>query len=177
MTQKSTSVGRLAGLDISITPQFWIGCVLLTALIAGGLALFADLSPLSALGAGLLGALIYWISEFLHHVGHSIAARRTGYPMTGVRLGVFLILGTSLYPKDEGMLPAATHICRAVGGPITSALIGLVFLALGAVLSGPLAGWVTGVGLLNLFWFSLGALVPLMGMTDGSTLLYWRKRL
>jgi len=176
MPSKSTPIGRFAGLDLFITPQFWYGCALLTVLIGLGLMLFAAMPPLTALLAGLWGTVLYWLSELLHHLGHATAARRTGHPMRGVRLGVFLILATSLYPKDEGELPAAVHIRRALGGPLASALIGLILISIGLMLSGTLANWIVGAGLLNLFWFSLGALTPMMGMTDGSTLLfYWRK--
>ncbi len=45
MSSKSTSIGQFAGLNVSITPQFWIGYALLTGLIGLGLALFAALSP------------------------------------------------------------------------------------------------------------------------------------
>ncbi|MBP7961744.1 MAG: hypothetical protein KBG20_11995 [Caldilineaceae bacterium] len=175
MSSNSTSIGRFAGLDLSITPGFWIGCALLTGLIGLGLALFAAMSPLAALGGGLLGTLLYWFSEILHNLGHALAAKRTGYPMTGIRLGFLFILGRSLYPADEGELPAAVHMRRAAGGPILSATFGLVAIAVGVLMGNIPGAWVTGFGLLNVFLFGLGALVPI-GFTDGSTLLYWRNR-
>jgi len=175
MSSKSTSIGRIAGLDILITPRFWIGCALLTLLMGLGLVFFAARSPLAALGGGLLGTLLYWFSEILHNPGHAWAARRTGHPMTGIRLGFLFIFGTSLYPADEGELPAAVHMRRAAGGPILSVTFGLVAVALGVLMGNILGAWVTGAGLLNVFLFGLGALVPI-GFNDGSTLLYWRKR-
>ncbi len=175
MSSKSTSIGRLAGLEISITSGFWIGCALLTLLTGLGLAFFADLSPLAALGGGLLGTLLYWLSEILHNLGHAWAARRTGHPMTGIQLGFLFVFGSSLYPRDEGDLPAAVHMRRAAGGPILSVTFGLIAIALGLLLGNTLGAWVTGVGLLNVFLFGLGALAPI-GFNDGSTLLAWRKR-
>jgi len=184
MSNNERHLARVAGLDISLIPTFWAGTGLLILLISGGLLLLTDASLLAALGGGLLGTALYWLAEILHHFGHAIAAQRTGHPMIGVRLGVFLILGTSLYPQNEGDLPAALHIRRASGGPITSAILGLIFIAAGALLiqaageaGSDLGAWVLGFGLLNLLYFSLGALIPIMGMTDGSTILYWRKRL
>ena len=176
MSSKSTSIGRFAGLDISVTPRFWIGCALLTGLVGLGLVFFAAKPPLAALGGGLLGTGLYWLSEILHNLGHAWAARRTGHPMTGIRLGFLFIFGTSLYPADEGELPAAVHMRRAAGGPILSTTLGLVAIALGLLSGNSLGAWVMGFGLLNLFLFGLGALLPL-GFNDGSTLIYWRKRL
>jgi hypothetical protein len=95
--------------------------------------------------------------------------------MTGIRLGKWGLVGTSLYPSDEPALPSAIHIRRALGGPALS-LVLTVLLAL-AVFALQSAGgtlwWILVFLLLDyLLVFSLGALMPL-GFTDGSTLLHW----
>ena len=93
--------------------------------------------------------------------------------MTGIRL--WWLLGFSLYPPDEGPLPAAVHIRRALGGPAASVLLTLV-AGLIAVAVRPLGGAAWWVALFffldNLLVFTLGAFLPL-GFTDGSTLLRW----
>src|SRR5258706_526147 len=90
---------------------------------------------------GLLAVALHWLSEIVHHLGHAIAARRTGYPMSGIRLGFLGVLTSSVYPRDEPELPPALHIQRALGGPLASLAIGLVAGALALALhpSGGLA--------------------------------------
>jgi hypothetical protein len=95
--------------------------------------------------------------------------------MTGIRLGKWALLGTSLYPADEQALPAAVHIRRALGGPIGSLLVSLVAaVAALALRTGGGVLWWVGVFLFldNLVLLTLGAFLPL-GFTDGSTLLRW----
>lgn len=134
-----------------------------------------DLPISQAIGGGLIAALLYWFSDIVHHLGHAFVARRTGYPMVGIRLGKYLIFGTSVYPADEEALPAAIHIRRALGGPTGSLLFTLVTGAIALALR-PIGGVVWWVALFvclnNLVTFTLGAFLPL-GFTDGSTLLEW----
>jgi Zn-dependent protease len=129
---------------------------------------------------GLIAAVLHYVSDLFHQFGHSIAARRTGYPMSGIFFwGIF---GASLYPKDEGELPGSVHIQRALGGPIMSFIVtfilGILLLAMGN--SGSVVWWIMLFLFLdNLLVFALGALMPIrMGdfVTDGATILYWRAR-
>lgn len=138
-------------------------------------AFLLGLPPLSAALGGLLAALLHFIANFLHHLGHAYAARRTGHPMSGVTFWWFLAV--SRYPSGEGNLPAQVHRRRALGGPMTSLLVSLAgaFTAILASQIGELAWWLAVFFTLDSFLvFTLGSLLPL-GFTDGSTLLYWRK--
>ncbi len=127
-----------------------------------------------ALPGGLLGVVTHWGAAHIHQSGHAWAARRTGYPMRGVRFRG--LLAASLYPREEGSLPAAIHIRRAIGGPLISASAAILLGAL-AILLRPVGGllwWLTLFASLdNFLVFSIGALLPL-GFTDGSTILTWR---
>jgi hypothetical protein len=84
-------------------------------------------------------------------------------------------LGVSVYPKNEGILPAETHIQRALGGPVFSFL-----LTLGMGMAAILLRYVGGLPFFlavfsfldNLLVFTIGALLPL-DFTDGGTLLTW----
>jgi hypothetical protein len=168
-------LGKVAGLELSATSLAAIGTISLWTVLAG-VGLLLGLSLGQAIVAGLIATILHWVSELVHHLGHAWAARRTGYPMSGVRFGAFLVLGTSLYPEDEGDLPAAIHMRRALGGPVASILFallaGLVALLLRS--SEGLAWWIAlFVFVENLLLLGLGAFLPL-GFTDGSTLLYWR---
>ena len=103
-------------------------------------------------------------------------AKLVGYPMTGVRL--WLVIGTSLYPEDEPELPAKTHIKRALGGPIASAILAIFIapIAFTLQMNDVQFAWVVSFLLFTVVGvFTVGALLPL-GISDGSTILrYWGK--
>jgi len=172
---KEYQLGQMAGLRITATPMMAVGLLLIWALLTligvRALALPAGV----ALAGGLMGGLLHYLSELVHNLGHSIAARRTGYPMTGVRLGTFLFFATSLYPDDEPPLPGKVHIRRALGGPIISIAVGLLLALLGLLLpasSGLLYWLIWFLAIDNFFILGLGAFLPL-GFTDGSAILHW----
>jgi hypothetical protein len=166
-------LGSLGGLRLSASPSAVVGLLVLLGVLTGVGLLLLDLAWGQAVLFGLLGTLLHFLSELLHQFGHAWAARRTGYPMTGVRF--WTIFGASLYPADEPALPAAVHIRRALGGPPVSLLLALLALPLVLALRdiGGLAWWLALLFFLeNLLVFGLGAFLPL-GFNDGSTLLYW----
>ena len=135
--------------------------------------LLLDFTLVESIAGGLLAALLFEVSEVIHHLGHAWAAKRTGYPMVGIRF--WFVLGRSVYPRDEPELPAAVHIQRALGGPVLSLLTGilgaLVALALGTT-EGLLPALVIYFAVVNVFVLSLGALLPLKWI-DGGTIRYW----
>ena len=171
-------IGRILGLTLRVEPKFFAGTIVLW-LVLGGVGLWLlELTFIQAVLVGLVTTLLYWVSDIVHHLGHAYAARRTGHPMVGIRLGTYMLLGTSLYPDDEGQLPGAIHIRRALGGPLVSLLLAiaagifaLLFYPVGEII-GRIAFFVS---LINLLVFAFGAFMPL-GFTDGSTLLEWIKK-
>jgi hypothetical protein len=140
-----------------------------------------------ALVAGLISALFFWLCEWLHQLGHALAAFAVGHPMIGIHF--FNIFSSSQYPP-EPPLPPATHVKRALGGFWVNLLIGLLLLPVALYLWPrgreilpdfiSLAAWLAGFGaFINLIVLGLGALLPLKipggGLNDGGTLLYfWR---
>jgi Zn-dependent protease len=173
---KKYRIGTIFGLDLSVVPGFAWGTLLLWLILAGSGIWFLQLTFPQAIVGGLIATLLYWVSYLVHHLGHAYAARRTGYPMSGIRVGTFLIFGTSMYPKDEGALPAAVHRRRALGGPIGSLLFSVVTGVIALLLwtAEPVICWTAlFVFLANFVVFTLGAFLPL-GFTDGSTLLELR---
>jgi len=169
--------GKVLGLDILISPSALVGSVAITLVAAVLFVARAGLSTGEALFGGILAMLLYWLSDFLHHLGHAIAARRTEYPMTGVLFHT--VLGTSVYPCDEPELPGSVHIRRALGGPALSFVVlivaSLAALFIPARTSPLLNALALFVAAINLLIFSAGAFLPL-GFTDGSTLLRWWKK-
>ncbi len=166
-------VVHVGGIDVLVGPAWALGTILLVALFAGiGHYVFHH-GLFNSLVGGVALALAHWVSEVVHNIGHNVAARRTGRPMVGTRLGFLLVLGTSLYPQDEPDLPPKVHIRRALGGPGGSALLTVVLGIPALLLAGSSVGWMALVWFLdNLLVFTIGAFVP-VGFNDASTILHW----
>lgn len=164
---------RLLGLEISARPSAFASA----AVLAGALSLFAwrvlKWRPYTAVAGGLLATAAHSASELWHQLGHARAAQLTGFPMQGVQF--WGPLATSVYPRNEGMLPPETHIQRALGGPLFSLLLTLAVGAL-SLLTRPWGGlplFLTAFTFFdNLLVFTLGAFLPL-GFTDGDSLRKW----
>jgi hypothetical protein len=172
---KPLTLPSIYQLQITVEPSALIcWAALLAALFGVGLGVL-HMDALTALLAAAVCTALYIEGELWHQLGHAFAARRTGYPMTGITF--FLVLGRSIYPADEPTLPPSVHIQRALGGPIASALASLLWGVLLLLLPvGSAAWWVIAfAAVVNVGVFTLGAFMPL-GFTDGSTLLrYWGK--
>lgn len=173
---KDLTVATLFGLEHVVALSAMVSSLLFWAVLAVLATLLLGLSPAVAIVTGLAAVLLHWFSEMWHQYGHARAARRTGYPMTGIRL--WLLLGTSLYPEDEPELPAEIHIRRALGGPTASFVLSLISVVIALALR-PVGGAPFYLALFwlveNVFVFTIGAFIPL-GFNDGSTLLYWWPR-
>ncbi len=176
MRKHSIPVGRFFGLDIGLRPSMF-GWLALLAILLTGLGWWAfQFPPGLAIIFGLLATVLHVASELWHQLGHAAAAKKAGWPMTG--LVFFNVLAVGRYPKDEPELPAEIHIRRALGGPVRS-LLTAAALGLLARQMQPVGG--LGVALLtfaaweNLLVFTLGSLLPLRFL-DGGSLLYWWPR-
>ena len=170
-------LGSLAGLRLTATPLALVGSLLLLLALSGIEIGVLNLPVGEALFGSLLAVLLHWASVIAYHLGHARAARRTGYPMSGIRLGTLGVLGTSVYPADEPTLPAKIHVQRALGGPLGSLLFTMVALGTAIVFRAvdEALSWAGIFFFLdNLLVFTLGVFLPL-GFTDGSTLLQWRR--
>ena len=170
-------LGTIGGVKITARPSAIIASIALWAIATEVATAFFHASLAAGIVQGLIVTLLHWLSDLLHQAGHAIAARSTGYPMTGLRL--WYLLSSGLYPLDEPELPARTHVRRALGGPIMSLIVtviaGVIAWLMGS--AGSPYTWIAVFAFLdNLLIFTLGAFLPL-GFTDGSTLLrLWRNR-
>jgi hypothetical protein len=175
--QREIRLGTLASLKLTARPSVIIGSIGLWVVLSAIGIVLIKLSPGEAIIGGLIATGLHYAGDTFHQWGHSLAARRTGHPMIGIRY--WGVLSTSIYPADEPMLPAAIHIRRALGGPIVSIGLGIIvgLIALTMSSSSELLHWLLWfIAFDNLVVFGLGALLPL-GFTDGSTLLhYWNRR-
>jgi len=168
---------RLFGLELAAHPSTGPAFAILWLVLALVGYFGFNLSAGEAALVGLICTMLHYLSELWHNLGHAAAARRTGYPMSGVFF--WAILATSRYPANEPELPARIHITRALGGPVGS---GLLTLLLGLLLP-VTTDWPSLPSLVvifffidNLLVFTIGALVPL-GFNDGGTLVKWWRKL
>ena len=166
---KSIHLGKIFGLQIDILPVTFLATLLLW--IGLSAAAYALGSPLGeSILIGLVAALLHWTSVLLHHLGHFIASRTAGYPMSGLEIGMFGILARDTYPAGEPELLPAIHIQRALGGPIVSGLLSAIFFLLLPLWSGNWYWLGLFILLENLFLFTLQVFIPLE-FNDGGTIL------
>lgn len=169
------------GMRTTFTLSALVGSVVLIVILTGAALFLTELTLLNAIIAAIGTTVIHWLGEIVHQYGHFWAAKRVGYPATGTKL--WSVIGTTRYPKDEPELPAQTHIKRALGGPMISAIASVVCIIL-AVLFWSNTGiirFLLGFAVFsNVGIFALGPfLLPVKTKyleTDGGTILYWLRR-
>jgi hypothetical protein len=170
-------LGTIAGVKITARPSAILASIALWAIATEVATTFFGASLAAGIVQGLIVTLLHWLSDLLHQLGHAIAARSTGYPMSGLRL--WFLLSSGLYPLDEPELPARTHVRRALGGPIMSLIVTVIAGAIAWLMgrAGSPYTWIAVFTFLdNLLIFTIGAFAP-FSFTDGGTLLrLWRER-
>jgi Zn-dependent protease len=173
---RSYRLGKVLGLTITIETTALVSFIVLWVALAVLGREQLGLTVADVFMWGLGAALLHFVSVFLHHFGHALAAANVKYEMVGIHY--YFVLGRSIYPGREPVLPASVHIQRAWGGPIASLIVVGVFGVLALLLSG-LGGMVWYWALFgfwdNLLVLCLGALMPLPFL-DGGTLRHygWR---
>ncbi len=176
--RKEFKLGRLAGLSVSATPSVIVGFVVLWIALSAIAYVLIKIPLGNAILGGLAATLLHFFTDLVHQLGHSVAARSTGHPMTGIRFGFLGILSSSLYPPDEGDLPAGVHIRRALGGPLASFAMAIVaailFLVISSTRSGGTVWWLAVFFFLDNLVIALQVFVPL-GFNDASTILHWMR--
>lgn len=162
--KREIRLGTLAGLSLAAAPSALAASPLLWLALSALAVAWLRLSAVAAVIGGGIAVLVHWASEITHQLGHAWAARRTGYPMQGIRL--WGALSASIYPNDEGELPARVHtLWSLLAGLAAGIVAALAFPAGGLARYLSLSAFGDYLGVL-----ALGAFAPL-GFTGGSTLL------
>lgn len=159
MLRSGFRVGRIVGINIFIDWSWVFIFLLITANLAVGFfpSSHPQWGPVLSWITALVAALLFFASVLAHELAHSIVAKARGLPVS--RITLFLFGGVSNI-EHEPTSPG-TEFIMAIVGPVTSLVLGVVFLFLGGVgvyLGGSLSGDTTGL---------LGRLGPV------STLLLW----
>ena len=144
---ENISLGRIAGIHVGFN---W-SLLVVVALIAWSLAtgFFPVEVPGRAAGwywlAGAVAAVVFLASLLAHELAHSVVAQRSGVRVDGITLwlfgGVSRLSGEVSSARTEALITAV--------GPLTSFVLGAVFLLLGLGLS---AGHAPGLLPVTLNW-------------------------
>src|SRR6266852_6575664 len=131
---ENLSLGRIAGIHVGLN---W-SLLVIAFLIASSLA--TNFLPSAAPGqtssaywtAGVISAFVYLVCLLAHELAHSIVATRSGVRVDGITLWLFG--GVSRF-SSETTSPGAQAWITFVG-PLTSLLLGVLFLLASAALGG-----------------------------------------
>jgi Zn-dependent protease/CBS domain-containing protein len=162
-------VGRLFGIDIHID---WSWLLIFLLVTWNLVAMFAQIHPdwgtgLS-LGVAVAASLLFFASVLAHEMAHSLMARAQGVPVRNIVL--FLFGGVSNIEREPPS-PRAEFLITIVG-PITSVVLGFLFIGAALALIGPLdqtaaadpAQLIAGLDPLTTLLFWLGPINILLGI-------------
>ena len=121
-------VGKIFNINIEIDWS-WL---LIFGLVSWSLAssfgqMHADWTPLMQWGMALLAALLFFLSVLAHELAHSLVARAQGVPVRNITL--FMFGGVSNIQKEPAS--PVNELLVAIVGPLTSFILGGLFLLLG----------------------------------------------
>jgi len=122
-------VGSLFGINIYIDWSWILIFLLVTWNLAG--AVFPSLHPDWGTGLnialGIAASLLFFLSILAHELAHSLVAKARGLPIR--RITLFFFGGVSNIEREPPS--PKTEFLMAIVGPLTSILLGVVFLWLG----------------------------------------------
>ena len=154
---ENLSLGRIAGIHVGLNWSLLVVAALIAWSIATGILPSAVPGQTSSAywTAGLVSAFVYLASLLAHELAHSIVAVRRGVRVEGITLWLFG--GVSRFSSDTSS-PGAQALITFVG-PLTSLLLGAVFLLGSAAVGG---GGQAGLVSASLAW--LGYINILLGV-------------
>lgn len=159
MLRSGLHLGKVFGINVYIDWSWVFIFLLVTWNLAAGVfpSLHPQWSTLLDWATALAAAILFFASVLAHELAHSIVARARGLPVN--RITLFLFGGVSNIEREP--TSPSTEFLMAIVGPLTSLVLGIIFLALGGV------GLVMSVGLVGNPLRLLGQAAPI------PTLLLW----
>ncbi len=172
MFGKTINLFKLMGFQVRIDFSWIVIAILIAWSLSTGLFPFHynGLSVQTYWIMGVVGAIGLFLSIIVHEFSHSVVARKYGLPMKGITLFIF----GGVAEMSEEPPSAKAEFMIAIVGPISSAIIGMMFYAFYAL--GTLGGWpgpVNGVvgylALINII-LALFNLLPAFPLDGGRVL-------
>lgn len=176
---KEIPLGRIAGIKVGMNLTVLLVAAFYTVTLA------SNRFPIEAPGlsstaywvAGVVGALLLFVSLLVHEVGHALVARDEGI---GVHSMALTLLG-GVTRMESSPTTARSELRVAVVGPLASAACGVAFLSVAYALpdhglSGLAGRALAWVGIVNLF-LAVFNLVPASPLDGGKVLsaLVWMR--
>jgi Zn-dependent protease/CBS domain-containing protein len=173
-------LGRIGGIEIGLHYSWFIIAILIAFSLAEN---FETTAPGWGHGmvwaAAIITAILFFVALLLHELAHSLVAKAYGLRVRAITL--FALGGVS---QIESESPSAkTEFWIAIVGPITSAVLGLLFLLLarlagaplGRAAATPVAGVLLWLGYINLSLAAFNMIpgYPLDGGRVLRAILWW----
>lgn len=170
-------IGSVYGIPIGLSPSWFLTLAFVLLILGLRVYPFApalrDESPTLQWALACVSSLLFFLSIITHELAHAFVARAFGIQVKGIRLfafgGVAQIATDPTTPRQE--------LVMALAGPLTSLVLGVVFLLLAFLAGGsdePLGVLWLWLGIMNL---GLGVfnLLPGFPMDGGRVLraLFW----
>jgi Zn-dependent protease/CBS domain-containing protein len=172
MFGKKIHLFTIFGFKVGIDLTWFLLAILVAWSLAEGLfpAYYEGYTRATYWWMGAAGALGLFISIVFHEFWHSIVARRYGLPMKGITLFIF---GGVAEMEDEPQ-NAKTELLMAIAGPISSVVLGILFLAAYRAMTaggwfGPIAAVLQYLGWLN-FILAVFNMLPAFPLDGGRVL-------
>ena len=130
MVGKGFQIGRLFGIKVKVDWS-WLFIFLLVSwnLASAFSGIHPDWSMGLAIAVAVVAAILFFLSVLAHEMAHSLAAIAQGLPVRSITL--FLFGGVSNIEREPPS--PRVEFVMAIVGPITSVVLGAIFLALGAI--------------------------------------------
>ncbi len=178
MHQRGFLLGRVLGIPIRIDPSWFFLFLLIVWSLSQGVfpGSVPDQPGWHYWVAGVLGALLFFVSLLLHELSHSVVARALRVPVLGITLFLFGGVSTMAAEPDD----AWKEIKIAAAGPLMSFLlagffVGAAFVGVIQALPSPLVAHTLGyLGAVNLI-LGVFNLIPGFPLDGGRVLraLWW----
>ncbi|HET9015606.1 MAG TPA: site-2 protease family protein [Thermomicrobiaceae bacterium] len=144
MTGNAITLGRLFGIEIRVDVSWVLIFLLVTWDLTSILPQFnAAWSTGTIWALAVLGALLFFLSVLTHELAHSLMARARGISVNSITL--FLFGGVASIQREPDS--AGSDFLITIVGPLSSMLLGVIFLVLGGV--GNAQALLTGNGLVG----------------------------
>lgn len=172
MFGKKIHLFTIFGFKVGIDLTWFLLAILVAWSLAEGLfpAFYEGYTRATYWWMGAAGALGLFISIVFHEFWHSVVARQYGLPMKGITLFIF---GGVAEMEDEPQ-NAKTELLMAIAGPISSVVLGGIFLLLYWAMAaggwfGPVAAVLQYLGWLN-FILAVFNMLPAFPLDGGRVL-------
>ena len=150
---------RLFGIDVTIDWSWLLIFLLVTWNLAAFVfpVLHPNWSPVLNVTMAVAASILFFASVLAHELAHSLVATWRGLPVRSITL--FIFGGVSNIEREP--TSPGTEFLVAVVGPLTSLVLGALFLMAGAILAGRLRG-------------PFGSVTKVLaGLGPAATLLLW----